>query len=102
MQDCFRQHPETYASEFEDDEEEVEDELRARDTVDTKEVSPTPESETATSSESSQKVAPEATQTKPAVETHLDNSDASASNMKVPVDEAEHYVPKAAYDAVSK
>jgi intermembrane space import and assembly protein 40 len=31
MQDCFRQHPETYASELEDDEDEVEQELRARE-----------------------------------------------------------------------
>ena len=29
MQDCFRQHPEMYASELEDDE--VEDEIRAQD-----------------------------------------------------------------------
>ena len=31
MQDCFRQHPEMYASELEDDEDEVEEELRARE-----------------------------------------------------------------------
>ncbi|RAL61178.1 hypothetical protein DID88_010257 [Monilinia fructigena] len=31
MQDCFRAHPEMYASELEDDEAEVEEELRARE-----------------------------------------------------------------------
>ncbi|ESZ92737.1 hypothetical protein SBOR_6902 [Sclerotinia borealis F-4128] len=31
MQDCFREHPEMYASELEDDEAEVEEELRARE-----------------------------------------------------------------------
>jgi intermembrane space import and assembly protein 40 len=31
MQDCFRQHPEIYGAELEDDEDEVEAELRARD-----------------------------------------------------------------------
>lgn len=31
MQDCFRQHPEMYGSELEDEEEEVEAELRSRD-----------------------------------------------------------------------
>ncbi|RDL31970.1 Uncharacterized protein BP5553_09372 [Venustampulla echinocandica] len=30
MQDCFRQHPEMYGSELDDDEDEVEEELRAR------------------------------------------------------------------------
>jgi intermembrane space import and assembly protein 40 len=29
MQDCFRQHPEMYGSELADDEDEVEEELRA-------------------------------------------------------------------------
>lgn len=29
MQDCFRQHPEMYGSELEDDEDELEEELRA-------------------------------------------------------------------------
>jgi intermembrane space import and assembly protein 40 len=31
MQDCFRQHPEIYGSELEDDEDEVEQELLARE-----------------------------------------------------------------------
>jgi intermembrane space import and assembly protein 40 len=30
MQDCFREHPEMYGSELEDDEEEVEEELRVQ------------------------------------------------------------------------
>ncbi|RFU30327.1 hypothetical protein B7463_g6029, partial [Scytalidium lignicola] len=36
MQDCFRQHPEMYGSELEDDEEEVEAELYAREAGDDK------------------------------------------------------------------
>src|ERR1700712_3521552 len=43
MQDCFRLHPEMYGSELEDDEDEVEEELRAeaaaRSTEGSKEVS---------------------------------------------------------------
>jgi mitochondrial intermembrane space import and assembly protein 40 len=35
MQDCFRQHPEMYGSELEDDEDEVEEELRARESTGT-------------------------------------------------------------------
>lgn len=31
MQDCFRLHPEMYGSELEDDEDEIEEELRARE-----------------------------------------------------------------------
>lgn len=30
MQDCFRQHPEMYGSELEDDEDEVEEEIRGQ------------------------------------------------------------------------
>ena len=31
MQDCFRAHPEIYATELEEEEEEIEEELRARE-----------------------------------------------------------------------
>lgn len=34
MQDCFRLHPEMYGSELEDDEDELEDEIRARESGD--------------------------------------------------------------------
>lgn len=33
MQDCFREHPEMYGSELEDDEDELEEELRAETTA---------------------------------------------------------------------
>lgn len=39
MQDCFRQHPEMYGSELEDDEDEAEEELRARESTRTLESS---------------------------------------------------------------
>jgi len=43
MQDCFRQHPEMYGSELEDDEEELEEELRAQEVAKTSEKPLTPE-----------------------------------------------------------
>jgi mitochondrial intermembrane space import and assembly protein 40 len=45
MQDCFRQHPEMYGSELEDDEDELEEELRAEGSQRSSDVShdtPTP------------------------------------------------------------
>jgi mitochondrial intermembrane space import and assembly protein 40 len=45
MQDCFRQHPEMYGSELEDDEDELEEELRAEGSQHSSDVShdtPTP------------------------------------------------------------
>ena len=100
MQDCFRQHPETYASEFEDDEEEVEDELRARDAA-AEEVSPTPQSATARSAEPSQKVASEASESKPIEEPHRESSNTTADQVPNSGSKGEEVLPKAAFDARS-
>jgi intermembrane space import and assembly protein 40 len=99
MQDCFRQHPETYASEFEDDEEEVEDELRARQAVSQDEVSP---SEPAKASEPLQQAIPEHAESERVEEPHRDSSNATADKVKVSGDEGEELLPKAVHDATSK
>jgi intermembrane space import and assembly protein 40 len=44
MQDCFRQHPDMYGSELEDDEDEVEEELQARGATQTPKDALTPPS----------------------------------------------------------
>jgi len=56
MQDCFRQHPEMYASELADDEddEELQEEIRARDTADAPDsLQEAPKAQTTPESESS-------------------------------------------------
>lgn len=102
MQDCFRQHPETYASEFEDDEEELEEELRARQAVSPDDASPSPSSETTKTPEPSQKDAPEAAKSLPVEQPHRDSSNASAGEVKISGDEGVKLLPKAVHDATSK
>ena len=102
MQDCFRQHPETYASEFEDDEEEVEEELRARDTASSDDASPVLSSETAKAPEPSQKVTPEAAESKPVEQSHRDSFNVTADEVQKSAGDEEELVPKAVHDARSK
>jgi intermembrane space import and assembly protein 40 len=102
MQDCFRQHPETYASEFEDDEDEVEEELRARQVASSDEELPTPPSSVANDPEPSQQVTPESAESKPVEQPDRDSSHASADKLEKLADEGEELLPKAVHDARSK
>ncbi|TVY26599.1 Mitochondrial intermembrane space import and assembly protein 40 [Lachnellula hyalina] len=107
MQDCFRQHPEMYGAELEDDEEEVEEELRAR------EASPAPgdeapQSAPKTSQEPPKEAAaptpapPAEEQKKPildAPEVHVDTAKETVGESQDSGDEGSQLLPKAAHDA---
>ncbi|TVY83093.1 Mitochondrial intermembrane space import and assembly protein [Lachnellula suecica] len=101
MQNCFRQHPEMYGPELEDDEDEVEEELRAR------------EAGTASGDEdpqSNQKQSPEAVEEEPQPIEHNDPAPESApgsaksptiETLKSEKSEDDDLLPKAAHDATS-
>lgn len=96
MQDCFRLHPEMYASELDDDEDDVEEELRAREAADAGE-SPDKPSE---AHASSTPPIPDAKQ--PVEEPHRDSSNATVGDAQSGGEPAEELLPKAAHDAQSK
>ncbi|PQE20511.1 CHCH domain-containing protein [Rutstroemia sp. NJR-2017a BBW] len=116
MQDCFRQHPETYASELEDDEDEVEQELRAREMAkEGEELSVEPQTpSTSKAIESSPK--PVEPVSEPAVKKSRDNTgeapkeqehfrdsrNAKSETVEHVGDEGGELVPKAAFDAKTK
>ncbi|PQE22490.1 CHCH domain-containing protein [Rutstroemia sp. NJR-2017a BVV2] len=123
MQDCFRQHPETYASELEDDEDEVEQELRARDMAkegEERSVEPQTPSTSKAIESPPKPVEPASRPTKPvsepAVEENRDNMGAApkkqehfrdSRNAKSETvehvgDEGGELLPKAAFDARTK
>lgn len=93
MQDCFRQHPETYASEFEDDEDVVEEELRERDA--------SASTVSAKASEPSPKATAEAAE-KPVEQAKRDVSNVTPKKLQKSADEEEELVPRAAHDATSE
>lgn len=95
MQDCFRLHPEVYASELEDDEDEVEEELRAREAA----TSGDPSEQPSTGSPKPQASSP--TELKKE-EVHLDSSDPAFKNATKAGGEVKESTPKAAHDATSK
>jgi len=96
MQDCFRAHPEVYASELEDEEDEIEEELRAREAAKS-------EGEPAhTDAESSSPA--EATTTQPeanVVGVKAPESKTPTAATSQSADKEVELVPKAAHDASS-
>jgi intermembrane space import and assembly protein 40 len=95
MQDCFRQHPEMYGSELEDDEDELEEELRAEGSPhgsDTSHDTPTPLNG---QPQPSQPVAQEGL--KPAIQISK-----SATKSIKGGDEGGELVPRAAHEGTSK
>jgi len=103
MQDCFRQHPEMYASELEDDEDEVEEELRAREAVPAGEQTTVPSSKSTKVAEPSQSTAiPAAEESKPVEQAHQDRSSTTVENTQKAGDEGEELLPKGVHDARSK
>jgi len=102
MQDCFRLHPEMYASELEDDEDEVEEELRAREAVSARDESPVPSSESAKVAEPSQSDTIPAAESKSVEQPHRDSSSTTAINTQKTEDEGDELLPKAVHDARSK
>ncbi|CAL3967150.1 unnamed protein product [Diplocarpon coronariae] len=111
MQDCFRLHPEMYGSELEDDEDEVEDELRAREDaaaagdepLKAPEQSPRgSENHVGEPTEEEKPVTPKSTEDKkPTEQPHRDGSSATAESITADRngDEGGKLVPRAAHDA---
>lgn len=95
MQDCFRQHPEMYGSELEDDEDELEEELRA-------------ESSPGSSDASKDMMTPVNRQPQPSEPTAQDGPNSAMESSKSATkaikagDEGGELVPKAAHDGTLK
>jgi len=95
MQDCFRQHPEMYGSELEDDEDEVEEELRAEASPRSSDASDDMTTPVNGQPQPSQHEAQEGPE--PTIE-----SSTSATKSIRAGDEGDELVPKAAHDGTSK
>ncbi|KAJ8058027.1 hypothetical protein OCU04_013201 [Sclerotinia nivalis] len=124
MQDCFRAHPEMYASELEDDEAEVEEELRAREAANGSEKGPeegpesskpstqkspvSKKSEEKFEEKSSEPITPTTqkpseSKSSPTEEKHRDSqSSTTPEPTQNSGDEGGELVPRAAHDATSK
>lgn|ERR1700683_5195213 len=103
MQDCFRQHPEMYGSELEDDEDEVEEEIRAQESEKASSeasAKSTPESALESSKEALSPPAQEKKATPDA--SHRDSQSTTAAETQKAGGEGGDLVPKASYDATSK
>jgi intermembrane space import and assembly protein 40 len=101
MQDCFRQHPEMYGSELEDDEDELEEELHAREAAPAGDAPPAADPVP----QAAKKAAPEPptpAKKAPADDSHRDSTATTAENVQKAGDEGDELVPKAAHDATSK
>lgn len=112
MQDCFRLHPEMYGSELEDDEDELEDEIRARESAaaagdepskPTREPTSQVADKAATPEEEKPAVVEATKEKKPAEEPHHDSSKVTLESVPTSQsgDEGVELVPKAAHDATS-
>lgn len=124
MQNCFRAHPEVYGAELEDDEEEVEEELRAREELKARESVESKESDKETQKAEPEAKSPPVTQPKtpsnessnpstpaptptPAPSKSPDHKpEIALSNIEKernnPSNEGGQLVPKAAFDATDK
>lgn len=104
MQDCFRQHPEMYGSELDDDEDELEEEIRAQEGA--KEGDSPATASTEAKADTLPESGPNATQpTEPKKEVespHSDDSVTSSEGAQKAGDEYGELVPKTARDATSK
>ena len=102
MQDCFRLHPEMYASELDDDEDEVEEELRARAAAESGEV-PSSEGVLANKSINSPHTTETSPETKKAGEpsNHESSGTTAAASADPAAEDNKELVPKATHDATS-
>lgn len=100
MQDCFREHPDVYGSELEDDEDDVEEELNARDATNASDSS-SPSSNSEESSPTPNQAL--STESKLTVEKpHHDIRSTAASAVQASEDESKKSVAKATHDTPSK
>jgi len=97
MQDCFRQHPEMYGSELEDDEDDVEQELYAREGASGDAASQQPSE----LSHKTSKVSPLAAEESRPAEARGDSKSTIAVSSQ-PGDTGGELLPKATDDASSK
>ncbi|KAF8856347.1 hypothetical protein BDZ45DRAFT_654261 [Acephala macrosclerotiorum] len=110
MQDCFRQHPEMYGSELEDDEEEVEQEIRAQQAEKEGDAPVTPPATSKEMIELIPKPATDATEAapeaaapeKPVEEAHRDSTAMTSEGAQTAGDEGGELLPKSIHDATSK
>jgi len=103
MQDCFRLHPEMYGSELEDDEDELEEEIRAQGSTEAVGEGPVKSTAEPTPQTSKEAPSPATEEEKPAPEaSHRDSQSTTATGAQKAGDEGGELVPKAAYDASSK
>jgi intermembrane space import and assembly protein 40 len=120
MQDCFRLHPELYGSELEDDEDEIEDELLARENASssksgTASAVPVTESTASTVQKTSQSNDPKSTEPMAVIEeTHKDNQPKKtikaqadditqvSNDTQASDDKDDDLIPKAAHDATKR
>jgi len=112
MQTCFRAHPEMYGSELEDDEDELEDEIRAQEAQKAQDngesaslKSEAVETDSPAKS-ASPRIAPASSTPKAEKEIPADEEAAPIvtpkAAPKLPAHDTEEAVPKAAHDATSK
>lgn len=97
MQDCFRAHPEMYGAELEDEEEEIEAEIRAQEAAKAE----ARENEAPAAESQDAKVTPKqaAQDTKAAVKDEAVKTPAPAPTHPEVADVGEKVMPKTAYDA---
>jgi intermembrane space import and assembly protein 40 len=106
MQDCFRAHPEMYGSELEDDEEEVEEELRAREQASVSEKTstdsePAPIQAAPKTSQEPSRVGTEVNTVEPKEnkEPYRESANTTSPEATKSGDEGGDLVPKSAHDA---
>ena len=103
MQDCFRQHPEMYGSELEDDGDEIEEEIRAQESAKASgeaSAKSTPESAPQTSREAPSSPIEEKKAISEAP--HRDSQIITTPKAQKAGDEGGELLPKVAHDATSK
>lgn len=96
MQDCFRAHPDMYGAELEDDEEELEAEIRAQEAAKAE----ARENEAAAAESQDNKLTPvkEAQDVKAAVKEKAEEKTSAPAHPEA-ADAGEKVLPKTAYDA---
>ena len=101
MQDCFRAHPETYGSELEDDEDEVEQELLARETAQPAKETPVEESasKAASAPSTESKSETQKPEYKEETEHHRDSQHTAPGTAQAKGDEGGELLPKSIHDA---
>jgi intermembrane space import and assembly protein 40 len=92
-----------YGSELEDDEDEVEEEIRAQQSAKDGESAPAATEETESIPEPATEATPQSTEPKKAVEeSHRDSSATTSEAAQKTGDEGEELLPRAVHDATSK